>query len=63
MQALQEHSVMCPYCGETIDVLLDCTIDYQQYIEDCFVCCRPIQFSVSVNSDGSLHVDAADENA
>ncbi|WP_417549764.1 CPXCG motif-containing cysteine-rich protein [Methylophaga sp.] len=63
MQALQEHSVMCPYCGETIDVLLDCTIDYQQYIEDCFVCCRPIQFSVSVNEDGSLHVDAADENA
>lgn len=63
MQALQEHSVMCPYCGETIDVLLDCSIEYQQYIEDCFVCCRPIEFSVSINDDGSLYVEATDENA
>lgn len=63
MQALQEQSVMCPYCGETIEVLLDCTIDYQQYIEDCFVCCRPIQFSVYVNGDGSIHIDAVNENA
>jgi hypothetical protein len=63
MQALQEHSLSCPYCGETIEVLLDFTIDYQQYIEDCFVCCRPIQFSVSVNGDGTFQVDATDENA
>lgn len=63
MQALQEHSLSCPYCGETIEVLLDCTIDYQQYIEDCFVCCRPIQFSVSINGDGTFQVDATDENA
>lgn len=63
MQALQEYAVMCPYCGETIDVLLDCSVDYQQYIEDCFVCCRPIQFSVYVNEDGALQVYAVDENA
>ncbi|MDO8825513.1 CPXCG motif-containing cysteine-rich protein [Methylophaga sp.] len=63
MQALQEHSLSCPYCGETIEVLLDCTIDYQQYIEDCFVCCRPIQFSVSVHGDGTFEVNATDENA
>lgn len=63
MQALQEYSLNCPYCGETIEILLDCTIEYQQYIEDCFVCCRPIQFSVSINSDGTFQVDATDENA
>jgi|TARA_R100000655_G_scaffold14748_2_gene33173 hypothetical protein len=63
MQALQEQSVMCPYCGETIEVLLDASVDYQQYIEDCFVCCRPIEFSVSVNADGSFNVVADDENA
>lgn len=63
MQALQEQAVMCPYCGEIIEVLLDASVEYQQYIEDCFVCCRPIQFSVSVNGDGSIDLDAADENA
>ncbi|MCL5975744.1 MAG: CPXCG motif-containing cysteine-rich protein [Gammaproteobacteria bacterium] len=63
MQALQEHSLSCPYCGETIEILLDCTIEHQQYIEDCFVCCRPIQFSVSINGDGTFQVDATDENA
>lgn len=63
MQALQEQAVMCPYCGEIIEVLLDASVEYQQYIEDCFVCCRPIQFSVSVNGDGSIDVHAADENA
>lgn len=62
MQALQEYSLMCPYCGEMIEVLLDASIDYQQYIEDCSVCCRPIVLSVSVEADGSLHVDAVDEN-
>ncbi len=63
MQALQEQSVMCPYCGETIEVLLDISVDNQQYIEDCSVCCRPILFSVSINDDGSLYVNAVDENA
>lgn len=63
MQALQEYSLSCPYCGETIEVLLDSTVDYQQYIEDCFVCCRPIQFSVSISSDGTFEVNATDENA
>jgi|TARA_R100001143_G_scaffold30013_11_gene29380 hypothetical protein len=63
MQALQEQSVMCPYCGEIIEVLLDASVNFQEYIEDCFVCCRPIQFSVYVNDDGSFHVDAVDENA
>lgn len=63
MQALQEQSVMCSYCGETIEVLLDASVEYQQYIEDCFVCCRPIEFSVYVNAYGSFHVVAVDENA
>lgn len=63
MQALQEQSVICPYCGESIEVLLDASVEYQQYIEDCFVCCRPIEFSVYVNADGTLQVDAVDENA
>jgi Cysteine-rich CPXCG len=35
----------CPYCGEPIDSFVDPGGgERQEYIEDCSVCCRPIQF-------------------
>ena len=37
-----EHNILCPYCGETINIVLDISVDEQEYIEDCFVCCQPI---------------------
>jgi len=48
MAMQEEREVECPFCGETITVLLDPSIDDEQtYIEDCSVCCRPIQFMFS----------------
>ncbi|NMM47470.1 CPXCG motif-containing cysteine-rich protein [Marinigracilibium pacificum] len=38
-----EHSFNCPYCGEEISMILDLSINEQQYIEDCEVCCNPIE--------------------
>jgi len=32
----------CPYCGEMIELVIDCSLGEQSYIEDCSVCCRPI---------------------
>lgn len=43
---LPTSTIQCPYCGEEIEVLVDCSIAYQEYIEDCSVCCRPIMISV-----------------
>ena len=43
-----EHHFQCPYCWETISMLIDTSIEDQQYIEDCEVCCNPIQLTVSV---------------
>jgi hypothetical protein len=45
MQSLDEAEVSCPYCGEIIQVLIDGSIEHQNYIEDCQVCCRPIVFA------------------
>ncbi len=63
MQALEEMTVHCPYCGEPITVLVDSSVSSQQYIEDCQVCCRPIEFDVTVGMDGevSLHVAHEDD--
>jgi len=47
MQELFEWQGFCPYCGESIDLFIDPSIEVQQYVEDCSVCCRPILVSVS----------------
>ncbi|MDQ3636298.1 MAG: CPXCG motif-containing cysteine-rich protein [Aridibacter sp.] len=38
-----EHFFICPYCWQNISMVLDLSVDEQTYIEDCEVCCRPIQ--------------------
>ncbi|GAB3680917.1 CPXCG motif-containing cysteine-rich protein [Salinisphaera aquimarina] len=60
---LEEAAVTCPYCGETITVLVDCSAGPQRYVEDCFVCCQPIELIVDVDSEGGLAgIDARPEN-
>jgi hypothetical protein len=44
--------IQCPYCGESIEIIIDGSIEQQNYIEDCSVCCRPIELSVAVVDDG-----------
>ncbi|MGI8640604.1 MAG: CPXCG motif-containing cysteine-rich protein [Pyrinomonadaceae bacterium] len=38
-----EHFFTCPYCCQEVSVVLDLSVDEQNYIEDCEVCCQPIQ--------------------
>ncbi|MGD0587122.1 MAG: CPXCG motif-containing cysteine-rich protein [Oryzomonas sp.] len=35
----------CPHCGERVSVVLDLSVGYQRYIEDCEVCCNPIEIT------------------
>ena len=53
---LDEHRIDCPYCGEAITVMVDTSAGDQEYIEDCQVCCRPINFRVDLDADGSAMV-------
>jgi len=62
MPFLPQEFVSCPYCGETIEVLIDQEEAGQQYIEDCQVCCRPITFRISMDEQGELMVSVHDEN-
>ncbi|MDG2088499.1 MAG: CPXCG motif-containing cysteine-rich protein [Arenicellaceae bacterium] len=43
---LEETSLPCPYCGEPLNLLIDISTGDQNYVEDCQVCCRPIEFSL-----------------
>lgn len=62
MNELMPSTVQCPYCWEFIEVLIDGSINEQAYIEDCQVCCRPINFSVTVNESGTFNINVAHEN-
>ncbi|MGB2635293.1 MAG: CPXCG motif-containing cysteine-rich protein [Candidatus Acidiferrum sp.] len=53
-----EHSFNCPYCGEEISMVLDLSVRRQTYVEDCEVCCRPIEISYSVEDDELSGFDA-----
>lgn len=46
-----EHFFFCPYCNAEISMLLDISISRQSYIEDCEVCCNPIQISFALEGD------------
>ncbi|MEO8314301.1 MAG: CPXCG motif-containing cysteine-rich protein [Pseudomonadota bacterium] len=50
----------CPYCGEFVTVALDLSAGSQKYVEDCQVCCQPMQMSVWVKEDGRLDSVAAE---
>ncbi len=46
--------VRCPYCGERLESRVDLTSEEPAYVEDCEVCCRPIEFEVERAEDGAL---------
>ena len=62
MNPLESQYIHCPYCGEPGEVLIDCSVSEQQYIEDCQVCCRPIVFQVNIDADGAISLMVTNEN-
>jgi len=62
MDALVEANLQCPYCWESLEVLVDCSTPAQSYVEDCSVCCNPILVNVEVDEEGGLRIDARREN-
>lgn len=59
---LESTNVYCPYCGELNELLIDTSVPEQEYIEDCYVCCRPIQVRVEVSPEGAMDVAVRSEN-
>lgn len=60
---LEETQIDCPYCGESITLFLDFSSADASYIEDCSVCCQPMQVSFSLDAQGELEfIEAVQEN-
>ena len=50
----QEYFFMCPYCWQEISMLLDTSVTHQTYIEDCEICCNPIEIDYHTDRDGFI---------
>lgn len=59
---LSTYDIDCPYCGETISLVLDGSGGAQRYIEDCQVCCRPISVFLDVLDDGEIDLRVQSES-
>lgn len=47
-------AIRCPYCGERLETRVDLTSDELAYVEDCQVCCRPIELGIERDEAGAL---------
>jgi len=59
---INEKESYCPYCGESISLLIDNSIENQEYVEDCQVCCSPILISIEIDHDGNIYMNTRREN-
>lgn len=55
---LPERRIGCPFCGEPITILVDTSAGSQSYVEDCQVCCQPMNIVVEVDNGELLAVTA-----
>jgi len=43
-----EHYFDCPHCWEYQLKMIDPSINHQNFIEDCTVCCNPLEFDLII---------------
>jgi len=57
---LETAGLQCPYCWEPIEILIDRSVEQQEYVEDCSVCCSPIVITVwsPDDDDEPLRIEA-----
>ncbi|HEX5418607.1 MAG TPA: CPXCG motif-containing cysteine-rich protein [Gammaproteobacteria bacterium] len=55
------ESLTCPYCWQTIEIEIDASIEQQEYVEDCSVCCRPIVIRYRVEEGSVAELEAVPE--
>ncbi|MFN2361610.1 MAG: CPXCG motif-containing cysteine-rich protein [Marinobacter sp.] len=62
MSALDSVLVQCPYCWETLEISVDPSVEDQEYVEDCQVCCQPIVVHVVLDENLTPAVNVRAEN-
>lgn len=54
---LFEKTITCPYCWENFTIFIEPSSEVgESYVEDCYVCCRPIEIVIASKSDDSVEI-------
>ena len=53
-----EYFFTCPHCWDEISMLIDNSISGQNYIEDCEICCNPIEINYTTLENEIAYFDA-----
>jgi hypothetical protein len=62
MDLLETIITQCPYCFEQVEILVDCSVMKQEYVEDCQVCYRPIMIFVSIDNNNKPQIEVSRED-
>ena len=54
----EEYFFFCPYCWQQISFVLDLSVAEQVYIEDCEVCCNPIEVEIPAEEGEAMAFEA-----
>ncbi len=54
----EEYTYTCPYCWQRVTALIDLSVEEQSYVEDCEVCCRPIQIDYQTDFEQVTYFEA-----
>ena len=59
---LDTKNIQCPYCWESFELVIDPSETHQEYVEDCFVCCRPIHLIIDIDNFEEVTIQALSED-
>jgi hypothetical protein len=51
---IESRTIRCPFCGERFEALVDASAGSADYVEDCPVCCRPIELHLRTGAGGDF---------
>ena len=57
MNILETITVQCPYCGEVMELQVDCSEGSQEVTEECPVCCNPSTIAITIADNGVSSVE------
>lgn len=58
MDVRDDVSIPCPHCGEAFTICVETRFSSCEMIEDCAVCCRPIQLLIRCEDGEIVSLDA-----
>ena len=58
---MDSETILCPYCGEQLEIAVDWSVRRQEYVEDCQVCCQPMVLHVLIDDDQQAVIDVSTE--